>query len=159
MAAPSASRPRRRPSGSDAARIRSACPPPPTVASMWRLPGRAASIATTSSGMTGTCWVATVAGSVGAIASDPEAGDRVGEGLRVGHRPAVVGPAVRCPDLGVVTDPHDHRLGGEPGLLAEIARQQKAALLVELGLERTTEDLALEQAGPGVGDGQAGHGG
>ena len=55
MAAPSASRPRRRPSGSVASRIRSVCPPPPRVASIWRLPGAGASIDMTSSASTGMC--------------------------------------------------------------------------------------------------------
>src|SRR6478735_5135390 len=40
IAAWSASNPRTRPSGLAASRIRSVCPPPPTVASIWRLPGR-----------------------------------------------------------------------------------------------------------------------
>ena len=47
----SASRPRTRPSGLAASRIRSVCPPPPTVASIWRLPGAGARVSMTSSGM------------------------------------------------------------------------------------------------------------
>ena len=51
IAAWSASSPRTRPSGLAASRIRSVCPPPPTVASIWRLPGAGASVPRTSSGM------------------------------------------------------------------------------------------------------------
>mgnify|MGYP003289253701 CR=1 FL=1 len=55
MAARSASMPSRRPSGDDASKSRSACPPPPTVQSATELPGPTPSEATTSSTRTGRC--------------------------------------------------------------------------------------------------------
>ena len=55
IAAPSASRPSTRPSGLAASRIRSVCPPPPTVASICRLPAAGARVSRTSAGITGKC--------------------------------------------------------------------------------------------------------
>src|SRR5687768_14146346 len=149
MAAPSASRPRRRPSGLLASRTRSAWPPPPRVASMCRLPATGASIATTSSDMTGTC----VAGCSLVIASDPEPADGLGEGRRVVHGLAVGLPALGRPDLAVVADADDQRLGADPHLLAQVRRDQDAALAVHVGLEGAAEDLALEEPPGRIRDG------
>ena len=55
MAAGSASMPSRRPPGVAASRIRRACPPPPSVASIWKLPATGESAVMTSSTITGRC--------------------------------------------------------------------------------------------------------
>src|SRR6185437_7139131 len=118
-AAPSASRPRRRPSGSLAARIRSAWPPPPRVASTCRLPAAGASIATTSSARTGT-WL-TATGSV-VTRSDPETADGVGESGRIVHLASVFGPSIGGPDLAVIAHADDQRLGLDAHLGSEVGR-------------------------------------
>ena len=55
MALGSASMPSSRPPGLAASRIRTACPPPPTVASIWKLPGCGERAKMTSSSITGRC--------------------------------------------------------------------------------------------------------
>ena len=125
IAAWSASSPRTRPSGVAASRIRSVCPPPPTVASIWRLPGIGDRVPRTSSGMTGRCPSSITPPSVGCgsradpgsacgATSDPQTGDRVGEGLAL-ERLAVGLPAAGCPHLGVIAGAEDQRLVLEAG--------------------------------------------
>src|SRR5262245_2918788 len=132
MAAPSASRPRRRPSGSVASRMRSAWPPPPSVASTCWLPAAGASIATTSSARTGT-WLTAIGSRVAGwsvIGSDPEPADRVREARWVIHLAAIGGPAIGRPDLAVVPHADDEGLGGDAHLGAQFGRSQDAALTV-----------------------------
>src|SRR6478609_961910 len=165
MAAPSASRPRRRPSGSVAPRIRSVCPPPPRVASIWRLPGAGASIDMTSTAMTGMCPTSiSPPPFVDRIPSgpwkrmwcelDPEALEGLGQLLRVGEGLAVGRPGRRDPDLCVVAGADDDGVAGELDVVAQEGRQQDPALLVDVDLGRAGEDEALEPAGGRIGDGQ-----
>src|SRR5262245_41123627 len=155
MAASSASRPRRRPSGSVASRMRSAWPPPPSVASTCWLPAAGASIATTSSARTGT-WLTGI-GSRGVgwsvISSDPEPADRVREPRRVIHLAAVDGPTIGRPDLAVVAHADDEGLGGDAHLGTQVGRHQDAALAVHLGLQRAGEDRPLEEPARGISQG------
>src|SRR5829696_7435344 len=161
MAAWSASSPRTRPSGLAASRIRSVCPPPPTVASMWRLPGSGDRVTRTSSGITGRCPSSITPPSVGCgsradpgsacgATSDPQTGDRVGERVAL-ERPAVVLPPGGSPDLRVVPRTEDQRLVLEARERPQVLRDEDPALTVELGLEGTREQLPLEETGVGVG--------
>ena len=105
MAAASASRPSNRPSGLAASRTRTECPPPPTVASIWRLPGAGARDSNTSCTITGKC-PSSISTAVGDGPTDPggsfgaldaEVGDVRGEGIGRVHLRAVGGPASRAP--------------------------------------------------------------
>src|SRR3954452_5510184 len=165
IASSSASSPRTRPSGLAASRIRSVCPPPPTVASIWRLPGRGDRVSRTSPAITGRCPSSITPPSVGCgsradpgsacgATSDPQPGDGVGE--RLAFQPAaVVLPASGRPDLGVVARAEDERLAIETGERPQVLRDEDTTLSVELRLERAGEQLPLEETGVRVGHGQA----
>src|ERR1700741_440991 len=77
------------------------------------------------------------------FALDSEPGDGLGEGCRILEAPAVRLPSIGSPDLGVIAGADDHGLGPEAGHLAEVARDQDAALAVEAGLARAGEDEPL----------------
>src|SRR4029079_16401330 len=155
MAAPSASRPRRRPSGLVASRIRSVCTPPATVAAMRRLPDAGESIEMTSSASTGRCpsFISPPPTTDGSRADpgsacgarlDPQPLEGLRERLRVLEGPAVVVPAGRGPDLGVVARPDDDGLGVETGHVAQVVRDEDPALAVEGRLDGAGEDEPLE---------------
>src|SRR6266540_4240629 len=87
---------------------------------------------------------------------DPEAFEGLSQLSRVFQRAAVVVPARGRPDLRVIAGPDDDGLPRQARPLAKVGRDDDPALAIELGLERPGEDVALEEAGSGVGDRQAG---
>ena len=138
IAAWSASSPRTRPSGLAASRIRSVCPPPPTVASIWRLPGAG----TGSRGPR-------PASPAGALppsllhrsVADPERTLEAHVVRRQIPRPAIASvkaspsrrlavglPAAGCPHLGVIAGAEDQRLVLEAGEAAQVPRDEDPTL-------------------------------
>src|SRR6185369_16316878 len=85
---------------------------------------------------------------------DPQPLEGLRERLRVLEGPAVVVPAGRGPDLGVVARPDDDGLGVETGHVAQVGRDEDPALAVEGRLDGAGEDEPLEEPSALVGDGQ-----
>src|SRR5512146_1122288 len=153
MAAPSASRPSRRPSGCVASRIRSVCPPPPTVASIWRLPGAGASIVMTSSASTDRCpssmspppsaiGARAGPGSACSAALDAQPRQVLGERVGILERPAVLLPPGGRPDLRVIAGADDDGLALQAGPFAQGRRDHDPTLTVEVELVRSGEQEA-----------------
>ena len=94
-------------------------------------------------------------GSACGATSDPQAGDGGGEGGRILEALAVLVPARRGPDLGVVPAAQDHRVALETRERPEALRDEDATLAVELRLEGPGEQLPLEQPRVGIRHGQA----
>src|SRR4029077_20167311 len=59
-------------------------------------------------------------------------------------------------DLRVVPDADDDRVGGETRLVTQVGRHEHPPLAVQLRFDRAGEDLALEQPGCVIGEGQGG---
>src|SRR5213078_5233491 len=111
-----------------------ACPPAPKVASTTVSPGSIASSCRTSSASTGTWAVAFGCKTLGNILRTPF--DLV----------QVSAPRGAVPDLEVVVDSRHDDLLPQPGVLAERRRHHDPALLVDLSLGRTREEVALHHA-------------
>src|SRR5262245_34033309 len=75
---------------------------------------------------------------------DPQPLEGLGERLRVLEGPAVVVPAGRGPDLGVVARADDHGLRIEACHLAQVGRDEDPALAVECRLDGAGKDESLK---------------
>src|SRR6187549_1180330 len=87
---------------------------------------------------------------------DPQPLEGLGELVRVLQVLPVDIPAGRGPDLGVVARTDDNGLGVEAGHLAQVGRDEDAALAVERRVDGAGEDEPLEEARRRVGDRQRG---
>ena len=143
------------------------CPPPPTVASICRLPGAGARVSEDLGRhhrhvpflhLSSTGRLRIPGGPWKRMWCDVRSpGRRSPRRRRSGPRGAWLYSSQRGgrPDLGVVPAAEDERLALEPRERPEALRDEDATLAVELRLEGPGEQLPLEQPRVGIGHGQA----